>query len=127
MPRAALPPHLQDAKHWDWPWPFSLIPRRWTAFKWGLPIMVAGTQAKAVIDDSRTDFQWTPKPIPEPGTWQLSRFPGGPWFAWYFGFTLPGGRHFRIGARWDDVDDYVQFPAFATRRLPPDRTDTSTT
>jgi hypothetical protein len=59
-----------------------------------------------------------PMPIGEPRSWQISYFPAAPWF-WYFAWSgrVKNGRyrHFRIGARWDNVDDYVQFPAIATR------------
>ena len=71
-------------------------------------------------------FDGSPKPINPPGSWQISRFPGGPLFSWYFGFTLKNGWHFRIGARWDDVDSYVQWPSIAVRHLPLERVDTST-
>jgi len=59
-----------------------------------------------------------PKPITAPGTWQISKFPDGPWYAWYFAFTTKGGTHFRIGARWDDVDSYTEFPSIAIKRVP---------
>lgn len=59
-----------------------------------------------------------PRPIGEPGSWQFSFFPQGPWFAMYLAFTLPWiNLHFRIGARWDDVDDYVEFPSIAIKRV----------
>lgn len=123
MPDSALPPNLRGKLHWDWPWPFSKIPRGWTAWDWGKPRMVAGNQLRESAD--------APAPIGEPGTWQVSRFPDAPWwakpFAWYVSATLKSGRHFRAGARWDDVDDYTQFPTFATRVYPPDgERDTST-
>lgn len=56
-----------------------------------------------------------PTPITSPGTWQLSRFPLGPDEAWYFAFTTKGGTHFRIGARWDNVDNYVEWPEVAIK------------
>lgn len=129
MPDSALPPKLQifdkdgnvigSKNHWDWPWPFSKIPRGWTAFKWGAPKKIAGNQ--------ESEIHGAPKPIGEPGSWQLSRYENGPWYAWYFAFTLKSGRHFRIGARWDDVDDYVQFPTVASRKYSGgDNQDTST-
>lgn len=36
MPKSALPKHLQNRLHEDFPWPFSFIPRAWTAFDWEL-------------------------------------------------------------------------------------------
>lgn len=32
MPKEALPPHLQNKKHNDWPWPLSYLPRSINAF-----------------------------------------------------------------------------------------------
>jgi len=37
MPRQALPKHLQNRNHEDWLWPFSYIPRGWSAFKFFQP------------------------------------------------------------------------------------------
>ncbi len=59
---------------------------------------------------------WCPYPITAPGTWQISRFPRGPWFAWYLAFTTRAGTHLRIGARWDNTDNYVEFPTIAMKR-----------
>lgn len=123
MPNSALPKHLQNKLHWDWPWPFSKIPRGWTAFNWGKPKLVAGNQ-KETRDGS-------PAPIPESGAWQISIFPGAPWpIRWlpiYFAFTTRAGWNYRIGARWDDVDNYTQFPTIARRWYSGDpNQDTST-
>ena len=123
MPDSALPKHLQGKLHWDWWGPFGRIPRGWTAWKWGAPSLVKGRLNEFVHVGPA---KFAPKPIDPPGGWQVSRFQAGPWFAWYFAFTLKNGRHFRIGARWDDVDGYVQWPAIASRHLPPSRVDTST-
>ncbi len=119
---------ILDEKHADYPWPFSLIPRSWTAFKWGPPVLVKGANIlpRDLVYVSYA-MRISPKPITSPGSWQLSHFPDGPWFAWYFaisGFRKPDGffRHFRIGARWDSVDNYVQFPSLATRRYTGDDT-----
>ncbi len=114
---------VPNRRHNDWLWPFSLVPRSWTAFKWGAPLLVKGrnilprdlvfVEAQACI---------SPKPVTSPGSWQLSRFPAGPWWAWYFAWS--GKRqmdkkflHVRVGARWDNVDGYVQFPSLAARRF----------
>lgn len=108
-----LPRHLQGRRHWDYPWPFHLIPRGWTTFDWGKPEMVLGNQ-RARIDGK-------PKPIGEYGSFQVSRYPDLPlpfsWFPVYVAFTTRDGLHFRIGARWDDVDAYTQFPSVAIKRL----------
>ena len=124
MPNSALPPNLREKLHWDWPWPFSKIPRGWTAFKWGRPRLLMGRIAA-------TDFvvasPWmAPKPITSPGTWQVSRYPDAPWWAfplnWYVAFSgrrAADGkfRHWRIGTRWDDVDSYCTILTIATRRF----------
>jgi len=112
-------PQILDRRHNDWPFPFSLIPRRWTAFNWGKPVMVRGNQ--------RDIRNFAPAPVGEADSFQVSRYPDAPkWakpFAWYFawsGKVKPDGwyRHWRIGGRYDDIDDYVQFPSLATRRFP---------
>lgn len=108
-----LPRHLQGRRHWDYPWPFHLIPRGWTTFDWGKPEMVLGNQR------ARRDGK--PKPIGEYGSFQVSRYPDLPlpfsWFPVYVAFTTRDGLHFRLGARWDDVDAYTQFPSVAIKRL----------
>lgn len=150
MPHSALPPSLQiiDAAgkvvgskpHSDWPWPLRLIPRGWTAFKWGPPRFRLGRINHGPdmkrVQVSPTEAMWAPKPITSPGTWQFSTFPGAPWWAlpfrWYLAFSgrrAADGkfRHWRIGTRWDDVDDYVTILAIATRRFTGgDEQDTST-
>jgi hypothetical protein len=122
MPDSALPPSLQGKLHWDWPWPFSKIPRGWTAFKWGKPKLLAGNQL--------TERAGAPAPIGEPESWQVSRYPDAPgilkYLPLYAAVTLPNGRHFRVGARYDDVDDYVQFPTVASRVYTGPNQDTST-
>lgn len=125
MPNSALPPNLQilDAEgrvvgskpHNDYPWGLRWVPRGWTAFKWGKPRICLGRLIKDDIEEAMK--VGGPKPITSPGTWQLSRFPDGPWYAWYFAFTTKGGWHFRVGARWDDVDDYVEMPSIAIKRV----------
>jgi hypothetical protein len=64
-----------------------------------------------------------PMPIGEASSWQLSYYPHAPlWakpFAWYVAATTKNGRHFRLGARWDDVDNYVQWPSIASRFYDP--------
>ena len=107
MPKSALPPHLRNRPHEDFPWPFSYIPRAWTAFSWGEPKKICGNQRP---------YGGVMKPIGPRGTWQISRFPDGPWFALYAAFTTNGGVHYRIGARYDDVDNYVEWPSLARKR-----------
>ncbi len=116
MSNDALPLNLKGKRHTDFPWPMSLIPRAWTAFSWGSPVMVKGNQH--LNNDCSLGLYCAghPLPIGEPGSWQLSRFPKGPRWAWYFAFTTKGRVHFRIGARWDNEDNYVEFPSIAVKR-----------
>lgn len=114
MPKDALPEHLRDRPHEDWPFPFSLIPRAWTAYKWGPPKKLFGNQQ--TIDD-----QGAPKPIGPPGTWQVSYYPEAPkeWalFNWYVALTTKKGIHYRLGTRWDDIDKYCTILSVARKDL----------
>jgi len=113
MPDDALPENLRGKNHTDYPKGLQWIPRGWTAFKWGEPKLIDGELNNfKVLGKARV----APKPIDSPGGWQLSFYPDGPWYALYFAFTTKGGMHFRVGARWDDVDDYVEFPSVAIKR-----------
>lgn len=47
-PKSALPPHLRDKNHSDWPWVFRYIPRAWTSFKFPPPILLWGNQKNFV-------------------------------------------------------------------------------
>ena len=38
------------------------------------------------------------------------------WLPLYLAFTFPNGVHFRLGARWDDVDSYIVVPSIAIKR-----------
>ena len=108
MPDSALPAGLRGKKHTDWPWPFSGIPRGWTAFKWGSPKQILGNQ-----EDKRLDPEtgrWAPKPIGAARSWQVSYYPGAPWWAfsfnWYLAFSGKRGadgkfRHYRLGTRFE--------------------------
>jgi hypothetical protein len=118
MSNSALPANLQGKTHSDFPFGLRWIPRSWTAFKWGMPTLVFGHSSFDVVtlDAFSGEVFYHPMPIGFPGDWQISRFPEGPFFAWYFAFTTRSGGHFRIGARWDDVDNYVEFPTLAIKR-----------
>jgi hypothetical protein len=132
MPDSALPPNLRGKRHTDWVWPFSLVPRGWTAFNWGPPRMLLGNvQAADMVHGA-------PKPITSPRTWQVSYYRYAPWWAKLTGLAFYAAfsgarkadgmfRHYRGGTRWDDVDDYGTILAFATRRFTGrDDQDTST-
>lgn len=88
VPADKLPPILR-MNHWDWPWPFQWVPRRWFAFVGGFPRKLFGNAPEPL------------KPIPNSGEW---------YFAWppYFTFKTKSGWHFRIGFRPDDIDRYYQ-------------------
>lgn len=120
MPKSALPAHLQNRTHNDFPPGFRWVPRAWTAWDWGEPRKLIGTQQKESPPG-------VPQPIGEPGTWQFSIFPDAPWWAWpmawYFALSGRTGedewfRHFRMGARYDPIDSYTEWPSVATRRFP---------
>lgn len=112
MGKEALPEHLQDKLHWDWPWPFSKIPRAWTSFDWGRPALLAG---KADMSEGY------PKPINPESTWQISWFPQSPWWvrmlSFYVSYSGKKGsdgkyRNYRGGPRYDNVDDYTNWTWF---------------
>lgn len=67
---------------------------------------MAGSQNRRRSHDGKTG----PAPIGEPGSWVVAWPP-------FVGFTLPGGRHFHAGFRWDDVDGYYSLSAM-TRKYP---------
>lgn len=120
---------ILNKRHTDWPWPLSYIPRRWTACDWGVPVLVMGNQRETREDAA--SHTAGPAPVGEAGSWQLSLFPKAPGplkhIPTYFAFTLKNGWHFRIGARWDDVDSYTQVPTLAIRKYTGNRIeDTST-
>lgn len=117
MPNSALPPKLKNKKHTDWPWPFSKISRGLTAFKFGRPVLLAGS---AEFAGDITAEKPAPKPINPAGTWQISYFPDAPWWTVPIYFSWSGKvksdgkfRNFRIGPRWDDVDNYVNYVPLA--------------
>mgnify|MGYP000887022408 CR=1 FL=1 len=120
MPNSALPPHLRGRNHNDFPPFLRWVPRGWTAWDWGEPRKLVGNQ-------QAESSPGVPRPIGEPGSWQFSIFPDAPWWAWpvawYFaisGRLLADGwfRHFRFGARYDDIDNYCDWPSVASRRFP---------
>lgn len=136
MPDAALPPHLRETLHWDWPTFFTItwrgnkirigfawVPRGWTAFAWGKPRLIGGRATCATYDYANGKAceadgpMCHPKPINPAGTWQISRFPDAPWWAWpavYVSWSGERGkdgkaRNIRVGMRWDNVDGYVNW------------------
>lgn len=118
-----LPHHLSHRPHEDFAvWPFNRIPREATAFLWGPPRRLWGNQTNYVnvYENGVVPHAVAPKPIPEPGTWQVSCYPDlGPVLGRipaYIAFTTKSGFHFRDGVRWDDVDRYCQWPSIAIKR-----------
>ena len=87
---------ILDEKHTDWPWPLSLIPRRWTAIPSDKGPWSIGYQ----------------KDVPPPGRWTLA-------FSRYgFMFSVNArGWLFRVGTfRYDYVDKYFQIPTLTLKR-----------
>lgn len=84
-------------RHEDWPKPLSWVPRRWTCYVGPAPTMTD------VIDGNVTEM----RPIPKNGEWYVIRG--------YMASTTQEGIHNRVGFRYDDVDDYWEFPAFTVK------------
>ena len=131
-----LPENLKNRRHDDWIWPLKYIPRKWTSFDWGVPVLWKGwhvefVERQVMLQDKRWEWlfyyeTWKcPKPINPAGGWQISYFPQAPWYwkwaAWYIARSFARGKdgkygQFRLGARWDNVDEYVNWPTFPTGR-----------
>lgn len=114
-----LPEALKTKRHSDYPKGLRWIP--WSATSWCMenpPKKLLGTQ-KSVA--STPAGKKGPKPVPEPGTWQLSgkrlhrKFPI--YLPTYVAFTTKNKMHFRMGCRWDDVDNYYVFPSIALKKV----------
>jgi hypothetical protein len=61
-----------------------------------------------------------PSPIGERGQWQMSAVQvrkGWPFYFFYFAATTEAGMHYRIGVRWDDVDDHYIIFSIARRNF----------
>lgn len=95
---------ILDKNHDDWIWPFSYIPRKWTAIVSDeKPTAVATSKGLDKVDD-----------IPNPGEWALTKSK----FGLNFAATSENGWHFRIGTfRYDYVDGYYTFPTFTIKKL----------
>lgn len=106
MPNSALPDNLKGRRHEDWPWPFSLIPRGWTAFKINkVPTLFIGEV-----------YEWEfggIRPVQLMG-WHIdfiviNKYIKVPiWFCITFKNSK---KYFGFGMRWDGSDDYYQFPS----------------
>ena len=118
MPSNVLPEKLKNQRHKDWIFPFSYIPRGWTAFNWGEPKKLLGNQP---LEGGIL------KPIGPPSTFQLSYYPKAPlwakitglaFYVAYSGKRKADGmfRHFRLGGRRDSVDKYTTILSIASRR-----------
>jgi hypothetical protein len=96
MPKECLPDHLKDAKHTDWLWPLSLLPRSINAFCGLGPVWTSQHQ----------------KPVPLPGysSYHTRDIDGS--YRPYYAKTFKNGLHFRLGFRWDDVDFYYNYIIF---------------
>ena len=82
-------------RHTDWPEGLNQIPR--TVTIWVGP--------RAPILQGNTDNS---KPIPDRGKWFVTRG--------YLAWTTQEGIHIRFGFRYDDVDQYYDFPSFTIKR-----------
>jgi len=92
------------------------VPRSFTSYCLaGPPILLMGNQDNWA---KHKNGEFGPKAIPKGGEWQLSFVrwrTGWPVFLPYFAFNHFGW-HFRVGTRWDDVDQYYTVPTLAFKR-----------
>jgi len=120
-------PVILKKRHNDWPWFLRWVPRSWNSFYLGrqAPVLMWGNERSLrTFKGFREDADVGPAPIPAPGEWQISRFPGLWWpFRWlplYFAVTNSRGWHYRIGLfRGDDIDGYFTMFTIARRFFPP--------
>lgn len=95
---------ILDKNHDDWVWPFSYIPRSWTAVKSDTP----------PTELAKSDDLNKAPDVPNPGAWAVTTSQYGINFA----ATTDSGWHFRIGTfRYDYVDKYYTFPTFTIKKL----------
>lgn len=111
----ALPINLKGKNHADYIWPFSYIPRAWTAFAvpWR-PIKLLGNQKERMIPTNCFSY-WGIDPvpsIPKRGiNWSIQGIKLAEWLPYlplYFTMLTSSKWHFSIGIRYDSVDDYYQ-------------------
>jgi len=111
-----LPLNRRGQAHTDYTLPFlRWIPRKATAFRFVEPpitLAASGSHKVSVAENGLVGL----RPIPEFGEWQFSAVqvrPGLPFYLFYFACTTSDHVHYRIGARWDDVDHFYVFPSIA--------------
>jgi len=113
MPDSALPPNLKGKRHTDWIWPFSLIPRGWTAFtlKTNPPKLLLGYNVSYWSVWNGREF---PHPIQPRLNGKFCSFQ----LCWplFVSITFKWGFYFYVGARYDGVDHYYQIPAIDVSR-----------
>lgn len=114
-----LPEKLQK-NHDDWFWPFSLIPREWTARcgkNWPMPPkLLLGNSGWTDADQWRMQHhtvEWLDTygkllPIPKAGHWIVTAVMYRGWLPLpMFALTWKNGDYYSLGfARWDNVDKY---------------------
>ena len=98
-----------DTDHDDWPLFFKYVPRSWTTWRVPFPPPKLAGNAR-LVKWRNTDHVFS-KPIPEPQEYFAAQG--------YIAFTTKGGIHGRLGARFDDVDNYLTFPAFTLKDITP--------
>jgi hypothetical protein len=110
---AALPDNLKGKKHNDWPWGLRWVPRAWTAFAvpWYPQKLIGNQQPRSILVHPNTPQQYlvlTYDPVPKNGYWSIQTiklFSWLPYLPLYF-TIVQFHWHFRIGIRWDSVDNY---------------------
>lgn len=111
MGNKALPYHLKGKRHFDYIWPLCYIPRAWTSYMLCQPPrVICGNNIRdwtARVYDIGTDTE-------KCGVDPVQKMPWAWVFSYPFHFTCTFGKsgyYFRIGARWDSVDEYYTIPA----------------
>jgi hypothetical protein len=85
------------SNHSDWPKPFRWVPRRWTTWVGPAPSLADVIAGEVTLM----------KPIPQNGEWYVLRG--------YMASTTREGIHNRLGWRYDDIDNYFEFPSFTVK------------
>ena len=106
-----LPLNLKGKNHNDYVWPFSYIPRAWTAFSvpWRPKKLLGNQKLRFIL--TNTGKYYGIDPVPARGQWSIQGVKFAYWLPYipmYFTITTKTGWHFSTGVRYDSVDDYYQ-------------------